>query len=154
MNPALFVSVKGVTKKAPGIPHGQELMAVVIVIVPITVAVPAVAVFIPPTMALSPAAFPRLMQFMPRMVRLSAVPTMMLDGFMQLVICLGDASLAPIVVIVATECARHRTESQHCSKRGSGEHHPAEYLSPLSVKLHVLHLPFFAPTGMGLGPDV
>ncbi len=129
-------------------------MAVVIVIVPVTVAVPAVAVFIPPTMALSPAAFPRLMQFMPRMVRLPAVPTMMLDGFMQLVICLGDAPLAPVVVIVASECAWRRTESQHCSKRGSGEHYPAEYLSPLSVKLHVLHLPFFAPTGMGLGPDV
>jgi len=127
-------------------------MAVVIVIVPVTVAVPAVAVFIPPTMALSPAAFPRLMQFMPRMVRLPAVPTMMLDGFMQLVICLGDAPLAP-VVIVASECAWCRTKSQHYSKRGSGEHYPAEYLSPLSVKLHVLHLPFFARTGMGLGPD-
>ncbi len=129
-------------------------MAVVIVIVPITVAVPAVAVFIPPTMPLSPAAFPRLVQLVPRVIRLSALPAMMLDRFMQLVICLGDASLASVVVIVASECARCRTESQHCSKRGSGEHHPAEYLSPLSVKLHVLHLPFFAPTGMGLGPDV
>jgi hypothetical protein len=120
-------------------------MAVVIVIVPITVAVPAAAVFIPPTMALSPAAFPRLMQFMARMVRLPAVPAMMLDGFMQLVICLGDAPLAPVVVIVATECARHRTESQHCSKRGSGEHHPAEKPGPLCVIHHFFSILQFYP---------
>src|SRR6266446_8276130 len=125
-------------------------MAVVIVIVPITVAVPAAAVFIPPTMALSPAAFPRLMQFMPCMVRLPAVPAMMLEGFMQLVICLGDASLAPIVVIVATECARRSGEGQHSDDCGNGEHHPAEYVSPLSVKLHVLHLPFFRPDWNGV----
>jgi hypothetical protein len=74
------------------------LVPVVIVIVPIAIAVPAVAIFVPPAMSFVPAAFPCLVQFVARAVRLPAFPSVVLDGFVQLVIRLGNAPLATIVV--------------------------------------------------------
>jgi len=69
-----------------------------IVIVPIAIGVPPVAVFIPPTMGLIPAAFASFMQVAPSIVRLPAVPAVMLHGFVQFVICPGDAPLALVVI--------------------------------------------------------
>jgi hypothetical protein len=79
--------------------HLHELVAIVIVVIPIAFRVPAVAVFVPPTMALGPAAFPRFTQFEARTTRLLALPTVMLHGFMKFVVRLGDAALATMVVI-------------------------------------------------------
>ena len=84
---------------------------VVIVVVPIAIGVPATTVFIPPAMAFVPAAFPRLVQIVARAVRLPAVPTVMLHGFVQFVIGFGDAALATTVVI--GERARRSDERQH-----------------------------------------
>jgi hypothetical protein len=60
---------------------------------------PAVAVFVPPAVPFVPAAFPRLVQFVPRMIRLFAVPSVVLLGFVQFVVRLGDPALAATVVI-------------------------------------------------------
>jgi len=79
--------------------HIQELVAIVIVVVPIAFRVPAVAVFVPPAMALVPAVFPRFTQFVAGTIRLLALPTVMLHGFVQFVVRLGDAALATMVVI-------------------------------------------------------
>jgi len=81
--------------------HIQELVAivVVVVVVPIAFRVPAVAVFVPPAMALVPAVFPRFTQFVAGTIRLLALPTVMLHGFVQFVVRLGDAALATMVVI-------------------------------------------------------
>ena len=68
--------------RAPEI-HIHELVAIVIVLIPIAFAMPAVAVFVPPAVPLMPAVFPRFMQFMPRTIRWSAVPAVMLHGFVQ-----------------------------------------------------------------------
>jgi len=45
---------------------------------------------------------------MPGMVRLPAVPAMMLDGFVELMICLADSLLTMIVIGVSS---RRRRES-------------------------------------------
>jgi hypothetical protein len=90
-------------------------VAIVIVVIPITVGMPAVAVFVPPTMSLVPAAFPRFAQFVPRMVRLPAVPAVIFDSFVQPVVRLGDAALATIIVIGG--CPRRSREGQHSQKR-------------------------------------
>jgi hypothetical protein len=79
--------------------HIQGLVAIVIVVIPITFRVPAVAVFVPPTMALVPAVLPRFTQFEACTIRLLALPTVMLHGFVEFVVRLGDAALAAMVVI-------------------------------------------------------
>ncbi len=78
---------------------GLVAIVVVIVVIPIAIGVPATAVFIPPAMALVPATFPCLAQFEAGAVRLSAVPAVMLHGFMQFVIGFGDAALTAIVTL-------------------------------------------------------
>ncbi len=90
-------------------------MTVVIVGIPITIVVPAVAVFVPPTMSLVPAAFPRFAQFVPRMVRLPAVPAVIFDSFVQPMIRFGDAPLATIIVVGG--CPRCSREGQHSQER-------------------------------------
>jgi hypothetical protein len=72
-------------------------MAVVIVIVPIAIRVPAMPVFIPPTMVFVPAAFAGFTQLMPRMVSLPAVPSVVFCGFMQLVVRFRDSPLAMVI---------------------------------------------------------
>ena len=79
-------------------------MVIVVVIIPIAIAMPAVAVFVPPTMPLVPASLPRFPQFVARTIRLLALPTVMLDGFVKFVVRLGDAAMAAMVVI----CKRTR----------------------------------------------
>jgi hypothetical protein len=70
-----------------------------IVVIPVVIVVPAVAIFVPPTMPFIPAAFPRLAQFVARVLRLSAVPSVILRSFVEPVVRLGNAPLALIVVI-------------------------------------------------------
>jgi len=107
---------------APGT-HRHELVAIVIVVIPIAIRMPPVAVFVPPTAPLVPAAFPRLVQFMTRMIRLPAVPTVMLDGLVQLMIRLGDAALTTIVILGGHPgCSR---ECQHSQKRRRYEQGPS-----------------------------
>jgi hypothetical protein len=83
---------------APG-NHIHELVAIVVVVIPIAFRVPAVAVFVPPTMARVPAVLPRFTQFVARTTRLLALPTVMLHGFVEFVVRFGDATLATMVVI-------------------------------------------------------
>jgi len=69
-----------------------------VMVIPIALGAPAVFVFIPPAVPLVPALLPGFMQLMPRTIRLSAVPAVMLHGFVELVVRLGNAALATIVV--------------------------------------------------------
>jgi hypothetical protein len=92
-----------------------SLVPVVIMIIPIAIGVPAVAVFVPPPMPFVPAAFPRFVQLVARVLRLPAVPPVMLGGFVQLVIRLGNAPLATVVVFGGRPgCS---CECQHAEKR-------------------------------------
>ncbi len=106
----------------------HELVAIVVVVIPIAIGMPAVA-FVP-------AAFPRLVQFVLRMIRLLAVPSVVLLGFVQFVVRLGDPTLATAVVI--RKCTRRSGESQHAGKQCGGEHRLCEKPIPSRLKLHIL----------------
>jgi hypothetical protein len=102
-------------------------VVVVIVIIPIAIVVPPVAVFIPPAVPFIPAAFPRFAQFVPRVLRLPAVPAVMLRGFVQFVVCLGDAPLASVIVFGG--CPWCASECQHAQESGGGQRCSSEELS-------------------------
>ena len=59
-----------------------SLVAVVIVVVPVAIRAPTVAVFIPPTMPVFPTPGARFGKLMAILRGLRAVPTMVLGGFM------------------------------------------------------------------------
>jgi hypothetical protein len=73
-------------------------IVVVIVVIPIAIGVPAVSVLVPPAMRAAPAMLASFVQLVTGMVGLAAVPTMMLDGFMQLVVRASDATLTIVIV--------------------------------------------------------
>ena len=87
----------------PGLRPAREvksrvgLVAVVIVVVPIAIRTPAVAVFIPPAMAVFPAPRTGFGKFVPILCGLRAVPAVVLGGFMKFVIRASDTLLAVIV---------------------------------------------------------
>jgi len=77
----------------------------VIIIIPIVVGVPTMPVFIPPAMLYLPAALPRFVQFAAPVHGLLALVSMMLDGFVQLVVRARDASLTIVVIGAHARCA-------------------------------------------------
>jgi hypothetical protein len=77
----------------------------VIVLVPITIRVPAALVFIPPPMTLPPAALPRTVQFPTLVICLSAVASVSLDCLVEFVVCVSDSALTVVEVFCLK--ARH-----------------------------------------------
>jgi hypothetical protein len=71
---------------------------VVVMLVPIALRVPATPVFIPPFVELAPAVFARLMQLVPRMLRLRTFPSVVLSSFVKPVVGLHKAMPARIVI--------------------------------------------------------
>jgi len=71
---------------------------VVIVLVPIAVGVPAVRVFIPPLMPLTPATLPSIMQFTSLVIRLFAVASVFVDCLMEFVLRVRDPPLTAVLV--------------------------------------------------------
>ena len=110
-------------------------MAVVVVIIPIAIGVPAVAIFIPPTVPPAPAVFPCFMQVVARMICLPAVPAVVLDGFVQFVVGLSDAPLA--IAIFVCGGPWRSGESHHAEKCRSSENSPSEKLLLSQMKRHV-----------------
>src|SRR5260370_10622619 len=115
---AIWIQAK---QKGRGCPrpekHHDQLAAIVIVVIPIAIGMPAATVFVPPAMSLPPTAFPRFMQFVASMFRLAAIPAVMFRSFVQPVIRLGDSSLTTIVVLVG--CPECSPTSQHPYKRAT-----------------------------------
>jgi hypothetical protein len=122
----MFAYLAARRKKAPRFFRGashfslfQSLVVVipimvVIVFVPIAFCVPAVSVFIPPFVDLVPTIFARLVELMPRIACLAAVPPMMLNSFVDPMICLRKFLLA--VVIVGRRSGRS-AQQQESSRR-------------------------------------
>jgi hypothetical protein len=82
---------------------------IVIVVIPVVIAAPAMAVLIPPAMVQSPAPFPCLVQFMTPTVCLSAVPSMVFHGLVEFVV---GPDNAPLAVIAIRLCAGHSSEGK------------------------------------------
>jgi len=72
-------------------------IVVVIVIVPITIGVPAVRIFIPPAVVVFIAVGAGFPEFVPPVFGFGALHAVVLDGFMKFVVCLGDALLTILV---------------------------------------------------------
>ena len=72
-------------------------MMVVIVVVPIMLGAPAVAIFIPPAMGMLPTPGPRLGQFRAILCNLRAVPAVMFGSFVKFVIRANDALLTVVI---------------------------------------------------------
>jgi hypothetical protein len=83
-------------------------VAVVILVIPIAFRMPAMLVFIPPSMTDAPAVFPRFVEFVTPAFGLRAPGAMMLNGFVQSVIRASNA--VPAIVAIGAK------------KRRSGEH--------------------------------
>ena len=76
---------------------GLVVVVIVVMVIPIAIRAPAVAVFIPPAMVMFPTPGARFGKLMAIFYSLRAVPAMMLGGFMEFVIRVGDAPLAVVV---------------------------------------------------------
>jgi len=87
------------------------LVTIVVVIIPIALIVPAMAILIPPAVRVFPAIGARFGEFVAPAFRLRAWPAVVLDGFVKSVVCVCDASLTVVIRL----CSRCR------DKQGSGE---------------------------------
>ena len=86
-------------------------IAIMIVIVPVMFGAPTMAIFVPPPMTVVPAILARFAQLGARMIRLPALASMMLDGFVKTMVSLGNAVLA-IVIGAQTRRAGEQQKSR------------------------------------------
>ena len=109
--PTSFTIIRKASNVAP---FGTlALVVVVVVVVPIAFGVPAVLVFIPPPMPLTPATLPCLVQFTTLMIRLCAVPSVPLDCPVELMVRVSDSALTSVDVFCLN--ARHcKSEQNRC----------------------------------------
>jgi len=100
---------------------------VVVVLVPVTIRAPAVFVFIPPPMLLTPATLPRIVQFTTLVICLVAVASVFLDCLVEFMLGVNDPALTSVLVfcLQAGRCgAKHkRCESGEGEKRFSDHVH-------------------------------
>ena len=84
-----------------------------VVVVPVAFGVPAVFVFVPPSVIFTPAALARLVQFVALVVCLRAMASMFLDGLVEFMIGVNDAALTALVMFVSVK-SWDRGEEQSC----------------------------------------
>jgi len=70
----------------------------VVVLVPVALCVPAVLVFIPPLMPLTPATLADIVQFATLVISLPAVAPVSFDCLVQLMFCVSDPALTSVHV--------------------------------------------------------
>jgi hypothetical protein len=92
-------------------------IAVVIVVIPIALGAPAMAVFVPPTMTVLPAILAGLAQIAARVVGLLALASMMLDGFMETMI---RSRNAPLAIVIGAQ-SWHAGEEQKSRQGRTGQ---------------------------------
>jgi hypothetical protein len=73
------------------------VIVIVVVVIPVVIRAPPVPVFIPPFVFPAPAAFALFRKLMTPVIGLLAVWTMVLDGFVQLVVDSGGLALAIVI---------------------------------------------------------
>jgi hypothetical protein len=81
-----------------------------VVLVPIAVRVPAVVVFIPPLMPLTPATLPRVVQFTTLVICLFAVASVFVDCLVEFMLRVSDSALTSVLVFCLQ--ARHDSAEQ------------------------------------------
>ena len=91
-----------------------------IVLVPIAVPVPAVLVFIPPLMPLTPAMFSYIAQFTTLVICLFAIASVSLNCLVELMFRVNDSALTPVDAFCVESW--HCREQQNRGQYGSCEH--------------------------------
>ena len=86
------------------------VVEIVVVIVPITIGVPAVPIFIPPAVVVFIAVGAGFPEFVPPVFGFRALHAVVLDGFMKFMVCLGDALLT--ILVRADNRRGHEKESR------------------------------------------
>jgi hypothetical protein len=114
------------------------VIPIVVAIVPIVLGVPAMLVLIPPTVIVVPAVVARFAKLVTSFVRLLALGPMMLDGFMEVTICLGDSLLA--IVVTGTHTRRAGEEQESSQRRAGQRYFPRSKNSRLMCCLHLVLL--------------
>ena len=98
-----------------------------VVLAPIAFRVPAVLVFIPPLMPLTPATLPRVVQFTTLVICLSAVASVFLDCLVEFMFCVSYSALTSVEVfcLKARHCSakQNRHENDYGEKRFSDRVH-------------------------------
>jgi hypothetical protein len=125
-------------------------ITIVVMIVPVAFGVPAMAVFIPPSVVPAPAMLAGLMEFVAGAVRLSAVPAMMLNGFVEPVIGSGNATLA---IIVIGKSARSSSQQQESAECGRQYNFSEQLVMSRQKRLHLIHASCVR-SGIGVGGAV
>ena len=101
----------------------RQACLVVVVLVPVAICAPAVFVFIPPPMLLTPATLARIMQFSALVICLVAVASVFLDCFVEFMLGVSDPALTSVLVfrLHAGRCSakQKRCESEEGEKRFS-----------------------------------
>jgi hypothetical protein len=120
---------------------------VVVMIVPIALRMPAMLVFIPPSVDPAPAILARLMQLMTRMLRLWTVPSMMLSSLVKPVVGLHKPMPARIVIRRST---RRRTKKQNSTQCRRGQHSLPDQSDTSRQKRFHQSIPPVVRSGMGL----
>ena len=92
-----------------------------VVVVPVVIRAPSVGFDVPPSVTVIPTIFPRFVQFVTRMFGLAAVPTVMFDRFVEVMICLFGSVLA--FRLVGTD-TRYAGEEQKLASAASVANFP------------------------------
>jgi hypothetical protein len=101
-----------------------------VVVIPVAIGVPTVIVFIPPAVIRRPAVLASLSQIVARVVCLPAVPAVVLNGFVEFVICFRQPMLALGLV---RSYARRAGEDQNCSQRSASQNQLPEFHQPCTT---------------------
>ena len=92
--------------------------AIVVVLIPVSVRMPAMAVFVPPSVGVRPAVLTRLVQLLASVYRLSAFPAVVFGGFVQSMVGFCDALLACLFMFIgANDSCAGENESRQCRSR-------------------------------------
>jgi hypothetical protein len=107
-----------------------------IVIIPITLIVPAMFVFIPPSVAMFPAPFSGFTKLMSPVFRLSAVVTVLFNGTVQLMIRVNQFLLARVACIRSWRpCQEHTPRKDRCAACNSGQAHFPSMCTHVFIRL-------------------
>ncbi|HEY1481890.1 MAG TPA: hypothetical protein VGF19_04120 [Candidatus Acidoferrum sp.] len=105
-------------------------VAIVVVVIPVTIGVPAVIVFIPPTMAVLPAIFAGFVKFTTIFGGFGAIPAVVFYSLVKAVIDPSDAFLAIIVIGAENRSAKGEEErAKSCSSEKTFGQLPTETVS-------------------------
>jgi hypothetical protein len=101
----------------PNLQIRSQILWTAVRVVPVVLRPPLVRFHIPPLVVLRPAIFTRFRQFMPSMLGLFAVPSMVLDGFVEIVIGVLGAVLAFRFARFHTGCAGEKQKPAESHQR-------------------------------------